>query len=79
MKETIMSNGEKKRLTEEEGSSFATAVAVGVGSVMGATALVAIAPVLLPMAGLGVLAALVTPVVGGAIGAVGGWWFGGKS
>ena len=63
---------------ETPGSSAASAVAVGVGAVIGATALVAVAPVLLPMIGLGAVAVLVTPVVGGAIGAVAGWMAGGK-
>jgi hypothetical protein len=58
---------------ETPGSSAKTAVAVGVGAVIGATALVAVAPVLLPMVGLGAVAVLVTPVVGGALGAMAGW------
>ena len=72
-----MSNGETAP-PEAPGSSAKTAVAVGVGAVIGATALVAVAPVLLPMIGLGAVAVLVTPVVGGAIGAVAGWFAGGK-
>lgn len=63
---------------EAPGSSASSAVAVGVGAVIGATALVAVAPVLLPMIGLGAVAVLVTPVVGGALGAIGGWFVGGK-
>lgn len=69
----------EKRLTEEEGSSAATAVAVGVGSVVGATVLVAAAPVLLPVVGLGAVATAVTPVVGGLIGAWAGWKLGGRT
>jgi len=69
----------EKRLTESEGSSASTAVAVGVGAVVGATILVAAAPVLLPVIGLGAVAVAVTPLVGAAVGAVAGWsWFGKK-
>lgn len=66
------------REPEAPGSSATSAIAVGVGAVVGATALVAVAPILLPMVGLGAVAVLVTPVVGGAIGAVTGWFMGGK-
>jgi len=69
----------EKRLTESEGSSASTAVAVGVGAVVGATILVAAAPVILPIIGLGAVAVAVTPLVGAAVGAVAGWgWFGKK-
>lgn len=69
---------ETKRLTEEEGSSATSAVAVGVGAVVGATVLVAAAPVILPLVGLGAIAVAVTPLVGAALGAWGGWMVGGK-
>ena len=72
-----MSNGENGP-PEAPGSSAQTAIAVGVGAVVGATVLVAAAPVLLPIIGLGAVAVAVTPIVGGAIGAVTGWWMGGK-
>jgi ABC-type xylose transport system permease subunit len=71
-------NEENRGAPETPGSSAQTAVAVGVGSVVGAVALVAVAPILLPMVGLGAAAVLITPVVGGAIGAITGWWVGGK-
>ena len=74
-KENIMAD---KRLTEEDGSSAASAVAVGVGAVVGATVLVAAAPVILPIVGLGAVAVAVTPLVGAAIGAWAGWKVGGK-
>lgn len=63
---------------ETPGSSVATAVAVGAGAIVGATVLVAAAPVILPIVGLGAVAAAITPIVGAAIGAVGGWWGFGK-
>lgn len=63
---------------ESPGSSQQTAIAVGAGAVLGATLLVAAAPVVLPIVGLGAIAAAVTPIVGGTIGALGGWWAGGK-
>lgn len=64
---------------ETPGSSAQTAVAVGVGAVVGATVLVAAAPVLLPIIGLGAVATALTPIVGGALGAAAGWgWFGKK-
>ena len=63
---------------EAPGSSAQTAIAVGTGAVLGATLLVAAAPVVLPIVGLGAVAAAVTPIVGGTIGALGGWWAGGK-
>jgi hypothetical protein len=65
-------------ITEREGSSAQTAIAVGVGSVVGATVLVAAAPVVLPIIGLGAVAAAITPVVGGVIGGWMGWGLGGK-
>lgn len=60
--------------SETPGSSAQTAIAVGLGSVLGATALVAAAPILLPVGA----AVLITPVIGGAIGAAAGWFVGGK-
>lgn len=63
---------------ESPGSSAQTAVAVGAGAVLGATLLVAAAPVALPIIGLGAVAAAVTPIVGGTIGALAGWYAGGK-
>lgn len=65
--------------TEPEGSSAQTAIAVGAGSVIGATLLVAAAPVVLPIVGLGAIAAAVTPLVGGVIGGLVGWGVGGKT
>ena len=70
---------ERKRLTEEEGSSSASAVAVGVGAVVGATVLVAAAPVILPVVGLGAVAAAITPLVGAALGGWLGWKVGGRT
>ena len=63
---------------ETPGSSAQTAIAVGAGAVIGATLLVAAAPVVLPIVGLGAIAAAVTPIVGGVLGGLGGWWAGGK-
>ena len=65
-------------MPETPGSSAQSALAVGVGTVVGATVLVAAAPVLLPIIGLGAAATAITPVVGGIIGAATGWWVGGK-
>jgi hypothetical protein len=67
-----------KKLTETEGSSKATAVATGLGAIVGATILVAAAPVVLPVVGLGAVALAVTPLVGAAVGAWAGWSWGGK-
>jgi hypothetical protein len=67
-----------KKLTETEGSSVASAVAVGLGAVVGATVLVAAAPVLLPVVGLGAVAGLATPLVGALLGGWAGWGLGGK-
>ena len=68
----------KEPKTETEGSSLATGLATGAGAVLGATALVAVAPVLLPIVGLGALAAAATPVVGGLLGGWAGYKLGGK-
>lgn len=65
-------------MAEPEGSSAKTAVAVGVGAVVGATVLVAAAPVILPIVGLGAIAVAITPVIGGVLGAWAGWMMGGK-
>jgi hypothetical protein len=64
--------------TETEGSSLATGLATGAGAILGATALVALAPVVLPIVGLGALAAAATPVVGGLLGGWAGYKWGGK-
>jgi hypothetical protein len=63
---------------ETPGSSAQTAIAVGAGTVLGAALLTAAAPVVLPVVGLGALAAAVTPIVGGTIGGLLGWKWGGK-
>jgi hypothetical protein len=68
----------KEPKTETEGSSLATGLAVGGGAILGATALVAAAPVILPIVGLGALAAAVTPIVGGVLGGWAGYKLGGK-
>jgi hypothetical protein len=67
-----------KKLTETEGSSVASAVAVGLGAVVGATVLVAAAPVILTVVGLGAVAGLSTPLVGAMLGGWAGWGLGGK-
>jgi hypothetical protein len=66
---------EVKAKTEEEGSSAATAIAVGVGAI----AAVTLAPVLLPVVGLGAVAAAVgVPVLAGIGGLAGYFGFGKK-
>jgi hypothetical protein len=67
-----------KKLTETEGSSAASAWATGLGAIVGGSLLVAAAPVILPVVGLGAVAIAVTPLVGAAVGAWAGWSFGGK-
>lgn len=63
---------------ETPGSSAATAVAVGAGAVIGATVLVATAPVLLPVVGLGALVGVASPIVGATLGGWLGWKVGGQ-
>jgi hypothetical protein len=48
--------------------------AIVVGGIIGTVAIVAAAPVLLPLVGLGAIAALVTAPVGAGLGAIAGWW-----
>jgi hypothetical protein len=62
---------ERKRLTEEEGSSAASATAAGVGAVVGAVVAVAAAPVLAPLIG---ASALVAVLGTGGLAALGGWF-----
>jgi hypothetical protein len=69
---------DKEPKTETEGSSLATGLATGAGAVLGATALVALAPVVLPIVGLGALAGAATPLVGGLLGGWAGYKWGGK-
>lgn len=63
---------------EPSGSSAKTAIAVGIGAAVGATALVAMAPVILPVVGLGALVAIISPTAGAVIGGWAGWMFGGS-
>lgn len=65
-------------LPETPGSSAKTAIAVTVGAVVGATVLVAAAPVLLPVVGLGAVVAAVSPALGAVIGGWLGWTTFGK-
>jgi len=64
---------------EAPGSSATTALAVGAGAVVGAVAIAAAAPVILPIIGLGAVVGMFVPVVGATIGAYTGWkMFGSK-
>ena len=65
--------------SESPGSSASTAIAVGAGAVIGSLIIVAAAPVVLPLIGLGAIAAAVSPLVGATIGGWLGWKIGGKT
>jgi len=73
--------GDSPPATESEGSSAATARNVAIGALAG-VAVIAVAPVLLPLAGLAVVSTAVVaigaPILAG-VGAWVGWQVGGKT